>query len=335
MKNKLQLMFCFTSLAVICLFFVSTHAQSIGDRNRPADSNSGRHNIMGRVYLPDGSPARGVTVSISSADSLPISLVTDNDGVFQTGSINAGNYTVAAKVEGYPQESESFTIALDEPQGRTVSVVLHIREPGQKKGDIYSANPMFKEVPKTALEKFKKGMDKERAGDTKGAISLLQAAVTEYPGFAAAYYELGHAYVKMSELDKGLESLVKAIEIKPDYTQAKFYVGYIHYAKNNNEVAAAIFDDVLKIKDTPDAHFYLGMSLAKLHQLDAALPHLKAALAKKDDVTTALAHRTLGGIYLQKKQNADAAAELQRYLELVPNAPDADKLKATIASLRK
>jgi regulator of sirC expression with transglutaminase-like and TPR domain len=38
---------------------------------------------------------------------------------------------------------------------------------------------------------------------------------------------------------------------------------------------------------------------------------------------------------MQKKQNADAADELEKYLKLVPKAPDADKLRSTIADLRK
>jgi tetratricopeptide (TPR) repeat protein len=235
MKNKLQLMFCFTSLAVICLFSVSNFAQ---------------------------------------------------DG-------------------------------------------------GQKKGDAYSANAMFKDVPDPALEKFQKGVEKLQANDLKAALPFFESAVAEYPNFAAAYYELGNIYVKTNDLDKALRSFVKAIEIKPDYTEAKYYVGYTHFLRNNLEVAAAIFEDVLKIKDTPDAHYYLGMSLARLNQVDAAVPHLKAALAKKDDVTMALAHRTLGAIYMQKKQKAEAAAEFQHYLDLVPKAPDADKLKATVAQLKK
>jgi regulator of sirC expression with transglutaminase-like and TPR domain len=38
---------------------------------------------------------------------------------------------------------------------------------------------------------------------------------------------------------------------------------------------------------------------------------------------------------MQKKQNAEAAAELEKYVKLVPKAPDADKLKSTIADLKK
>jgi len=138
-----------------------------------------------------------------------------------------------------------------------------------------------------------------------------------------------------NDLDKALESFVKAIQTKPDYVEAKYSYGYAEYLKNNFEVAAAVFDDVLKQKDMPEAHLYLGISLVKLRNVDASIPHFKAAVVAKDDESTALAHRYLGGIYMQKKQNAEAAAELEKYVKLVPKAPDADKLKSTIADLKK
>ena len=48
-----------------------------------------------------------------------------------------------------------------------------------------------------------------------------------------------------------------------------------------------------------------------------------------------LTHKYLGGIYMQKKQNKEAIVELQKYLDLLPKAPDADKIKATISDLKK
>jgi Flp pilus assembly protein TadD len=338
MKSKLQLMFCFSSLAVICLFFISADAQGIGDRNRP--SGNGTYRIVGRVLMPNGEPASNVPVGISSMElsSGSSSTTTDADGNFDFSGLSSGNYSVTARPHGLSAESESLTIAEGVTGGQPFNVVIYLRNAGQKKGDFYSANPLFKDVPKEALDKFKKASDKVQANDAKGAVPLYEAAIAAYPNFAAAYYELGHAYVRMNELDKALAAFVKAIELKPDYSEAKYYVGYTHFLKGTDDelrIAAAIFDDVLKAKDTPDVHYYLGITLARLHYPDPAIVHLKAALAKKDNESTALAHRTLGAIYIEKKQNAEAAAELQRYLTLVPKAPDADKLKAAIADLKK
>jgi tetratricopeptide (TPR) repeat protein len=142
--------------------------------------------------------------------------------------------------------------------------------------------------------------------------------------------------LKTNDPDQALEAFVKAIAIKPDYLEAKYSVGYAQLLKKNFEVAAAVFGDVVKQKnDFPQAWMYLGVALYNLKNVDAAETAFKRAVAVKDDVDIALAHRYLGGIYLQRNRNAEAAAELQKYIDMVPKAPDADRLKNTIAELKK
>jgi Flp pilus assembly protein TadD len=313
-----------------------TLAQGIGDRNRAADSGGGTYSIQGRVYMPDGRPAQNIKVDIENPDAPSLSFYTNLDGVFQTGNIRAGNFTISATVAGLPTEREFMTIDRDTPSGRTMTVTLYLRNPGQKKGDFYSNNPNFKDVPKPALDRFKKGMEKLEKNDTKEAIAEFDAAIAAYPNFAPAYHEKGVAHLKANELDPALAAFVKAIELKPDYTEAKYSVGYVQYMKKNYEVAAAIFDDVVKAKpDMSEAEMYRGISLYYLKNVDAAEVSLKKTVAMPAGEKLPMAHLYLGQIYITKKKNAEAAAELEKYLELVPKAPNAEKLKTTIADLKK
>jgi TolA-binding protein len=319
----------------MCLSALSAHGQGIGDRNRAGDSD-GRFTIQGRVYMPDGRPAQNVKVNIENTDQPSQSYYTNMDGVFQTGTVRAGNFTISVTLEGLPTEREFLNIERDAPSGRTFSVTLFLRAPGQKKGDFYSNNPLFKDVPKPALEKFKKGVEKMEKNDAKAAAALFDEAIVAYPQFAAAYHQKGSAYLKENELDKALEAFVKAISIKPDYVEAKYSVGYTQYLKKNYEVAAAVFDDVLKQQaDMPEASMYLGISLYNLKNIDAAEVGLKKAVSAKGGEKLALAHLYLGQIYAQKKKNADAVTELEKYLQLVPKAPNADRIKSAIADLKK
>jgi TolA-binding protein len=329
MRRKLQLMFIF-----LCLGALAGYGQGIGDRNRAGDSE-GRFTITGRVYMPDGRPAANVKVDVENTDGAH-SYYTNVDGTFQTGSIKAGNYTVSVNYPGIPVEREFVTIDRDSPSGQSYNVALFLRVDGQKKGDFYSNNPLFKEVPKLALDKFKKGIEKLEKNDAKNAIALFDEALVAYPNFAPAYYQKGTAYLKENDLDKALESFVKAISINPDYFESKFSVGYTQYLKKNYEVAAAVFDDVLKQKpDMPEAEMYLGISLFNLKNLEAAEAVLKRTITAKGGERLALAHLYLGQIYIQKKKNAEAAAELEKYLELLPKAPNADRIKTAIADLKK
>ncbi|PYT01793.1 MAG: hypothetical protein DMF63_02840 [Acidobacteria bacterium] len=329
MRRKLQLMFIF-----MCLGALGVHGQGIGDRNRAGDSE-GRYTIQGRVYMPDGRPASTVKVDIDNTDGAK-SYYTNVDGTFQTGSVKAGNYTVSVTVPGLATEREFVTIDRDSPAGQSYKIALYLRVDGQKKGDFYTNNPRFKEVPKPALDKFKLGVEKLEKNDGKGAIVLFDEAIAAYPNFAIAFHQKGTAYLKQNELDKALEAFVKAVSISPDYLEAKFSVGYTQYLKKNYEVAAAVFDDVLKQQaEMPEAQMYLGISLFNLKNIDAAESVLKKTVSAKSGEKLALAHLYLGQIYAQKKKNAEAVSELEKYLELLPKAPNADRIKTAIADLKK
>jgi len=333
MRKRLQLV-CI-SACLGALFSSVALGQGIGSgRNRAGDSE-GRFTIAGRVYMPDGRPAQNVKVDVDNTDGAK-SYYTSIDGTFQTGAIKAGNYTISVTIPGLPTEREFLTIDRDSPVGQTYNVSLFLRVEGQKKGDFYSNNPLFKDVPKAALDKFKKGVEKLDKNDAKGAIPLFDEAIAAYPSFAVAHHQKGSALLRENELDKALESFVKAIELKPDYVEAKFSVGYTQYQKKNYEVAAAVFDDVLKQKaDMIDAQMYQGISLFYLKNTVAAEAVLKKTIATPAGEKMPLAHLYLGQIYAQKKKNAEAIVELEKYLELLPKAPNADRIKAAIADLKK
>ena len=328
MRKKLKLMFVLSSSAVIFATGATTNAQGIGDRNHA--QGLGGYRVSGKVYLPDGRPAVNVTVSVNGTETSNATSRTNQDGAYEITGLGAGNYAVSVRESGYKVENESITIA-GGSAGSAFTVIFHLSVVGEAK----AANPLLASVPSAAVAKFQKGMEKV-ASDPKIAVSLFDDAITSYPNFAAAYFEKGAALLKMNDSDKALECFVKAIQLKPDYIEAKYSYGYVEYLKKNYEVAAAVFDDVLKQKnDMPEAHMYLGISLYYLKNVGAAEAQLKMATAAESGERVALAHRFLGGIYAAKKQNAAAAAELQKYVDLVPKAPDADKLKATIADLKK
>jgi Tfp pilus assembly protein PilF len=331
MKSKLKLMFCFVCLSAIYAGFA--HAQGIGDRNRPL--GRGTYKIVGKVYLPDGRPASGIEVRADGAEmNSGTSTRTGIDGEFAISGLSSGNYNVVVGHKGYETETESLTIAEGMARGSTYQLVFNLRMAGQKKGDTYSMNPLFRDVPKSALDKYKKAMEKMQANDAKAAILLLDAAIAEHPSFAAAYYERGLAHMNQKNIEAAVESFAKSISIKPDYLEAKYGYGLAMFEKKNYEVSEAVFRDVLKTRDMPEAHMNLGISLFYLKDQAAAETELKTAIAANGD-KLAMAHLYLGQIYIQRKQNASAVTELEKYLELVPKAPNAERIKAAIAELKK
>ena len=84
----------------------------------------------------------------------------------------------------------------------------------------------------------------------------------------------------------------------------------------------------------PTAHYYLGLTLISTKRYADAEKEFETTIANGGE-NLALAHKYLGGLYMQnpdKKQ--EAANELEKYLTLDPKAPDAEKIKGTINNLR-
>ena len=328
---KFRLLFVLFSLIVLA---GSALGQGIGDRNRP--TSGGSHVVSGKIRLPDGTPAVNVKVLLSNTDMISSSQTTNQDGEFSFSGMPEGNYNLSIRAEGYQTESESFTIERFAAAGQGYRFDFELRLPGQARNSNSTTNPLLKDVPKDAVSKFEKGMAKAAKGDLKGAVEDFDAAIAAYPQFAAAYYEKGAALLKSNDLDNAMAAFVKAIEIKPDYVEAKYGYGMVMFQKKDYAVSAAAFNDVLQQrKDMAEAHLNLGISLFYLKNYGAAETELKSAVAASGGDKLALAHLYLGQIYSQGKKNQEAVKELEKYLELLPKAPNADRIRQAIEQLKK
>ena len=78
---------------------------------------------------------------------------------------------------------------------------------------------------------------------------------------------------------------------------------------------------------------YFGIVLAVQRKLEDGQKELELAIASNSP-EVALAHRYLAGIHLERRAYKQAAEELQKYLELVPKAADAEVLHRKIKELR-
>ena len=322
------------TLAALSLFS-AVSSQGIGDRNRAAGGD-GQYGLQGRVYLPDGKPAQNASVVVNSVDSIALKAHTDHNGMFHIGGLGAGNYSISVRVAGFPIETETVTIDRFAPAGRTFAVVVNMRPEPREASGANDSEKILAGAPRAAVDSYRKGVERIRNNDPKGAVPFLEQAVAAYPAFTQAHFDLGTAHLKQNSLDKALDAFVKVVDIDKDHIEAKYSVGYVQYLKKNYEIASAVFVDVLKQRPKlAEGYLYLGLSLYYLKDIANAESALKAAISLKDDADTALAHRFLGGMYLQTNRKAEAAGELQRYLELVPAAPDAARLRSTIEELRR
>ncbi len=217
----------------------------------------------------------------------------------------------------------------------TLQVYLTPKKSESDRGKPGVLNAALANVPKPALDLYNKAMDLSRDKNTwNQAIDQLKAAIALYPSFGLAYSEMGVLYLKLKQPDKALDALGTALKLMPnDYATLLTY-GMILYDRQQFPAAEVEFRKAVeKNHVSPSGHLYLAMILLKRQALDEAEREFKDALQYGGD-DVAIAHYYLGGIYWGRKEYKQAADELETYLKLVPNAPDSERLRATIKEFR-
>ncbi len=340
-RSLLALVFALLVIPYCCAPAYAQGVDSMG--------TGGLHRIQGRIYFPSGrrSDVTNIKVTLESTSSERIFVIADMNGSFSFTNLAAGNYTIT--VDAGPEYEAAKENVLIEGVGssrtnnsvdfarsnvpRTFSVMINLQAKPVAGNKPAVVNAALASVPKAAADAYRSALEFGKAGETRKAIDALKTALSLYPNFVLALNELGVQYLKVGETGKAVEALRNAVTLQPDdFTPRLNYGIALLEAKNPGAAEEQLRLAVAKNGSSWSAHMYLGVALIGLRRLSEAEEELRSAL----DIggrKVGLPHYWLGGIYWQRNEYARAASELEQYLELVPNAPNADRIRGTIKEL--
>jgi tetratricopeptide (TPR) repeat protein len=343
------------TLAIIFLFLtpvLPVYAQG----GVESTGTGGGHKIQGRIYFPSGrrSDANSVKVILESTSSERLFVLADLNGSFAFQSLSPGSYYLTVEAgDDYEPARESVVIEGFSIRNRTIpaselaranvprtfNVIFNLRLKRRKGASSDAAKPgvydaSLANLPKPAVDLYQKALDSIRANDSKKAVEQLKEAISYYPEFALALNELGVQYLRLGQVDKALEALRSSLRIKPDEFTPRLNYAIALLEKKETAEAEAQLRQALARNDTSwTAHMYLGITLISLRKYDEAEKELQRALSIGGD-NLSLPHYYLGGIYWHVGNHKRAADELEKYLQLAPKAPEAERIRATIKDLR-
>jgi len=314
---------------------------------RASTGTGGNHVIQGKVFFPSGRRADGtIQVKLTSLNSAEITAIADSSGSFTFAGLSPGNYTVIVNAgDQYEIAREGVTIDSDPNLSRqgiilnsgsrryTVMVTLQSKPDPKNSTKPGVINASLADVPEDARAMFQKALDLIKAGEAQRAIENLKNAVSLYPKFPVALNELGVQYLKLGEAAKAVEPLRSASKLSPDAFTPRLNLGIALLECRQLAEAEIELRAALKISSTPTAHMYLGLTLVSARRFDEAQQELETAISTGGE-NLAQAHRYLGGLYWKKSDYRRAIDELESYLRLTPNAPDAEIVRRTIGELR-
>ncbi|MCP5116330.1 MAG: tetratricopeptide repeat protein, partial [bacterium] len=190
-------------------------------------------------------------------------------------------------------------------------------------------------APKKARKAYEKGVKEAQKKKWEKAEKELSKATTEYPEYAAAWQTLGQVYEAQKKPAEAREAYAKALAADEKFINPYIRLALMDAKEQKWQEVADTTGRVLKLNpfDFPDAYFYNSVANLNLNQLTAAEKSAREAIKLKAYQKFPQVENVLGLALAQQGSYAEASEHLKKYLELFPDAHNAEVTRKQIAQL--
>lgn len=303
-------------------------------------SVAGTITVYGQVYGPDGRPfKKPIRLELKSELMVRPSeyVYTDSEGRFTMYNIvPETRYTlyVEGDDETYLSGETPFRVSGPRPQVRVYLTGRH-KPPGTRPpGDAVSVAALKVAIPPEALAEFEAATSSLRADKVQEARQHLERALEIFPDYVDARNELAILWMRENRFEEAEVHLRRALETDSGAVRPMFNLGLCLHRRQRFADAVPYLEKALQLEPSNvQGQLQLGMTLFMADDLARAEPALSRAymLGGKD---AARAQYYLARIYLQRKDYARAAAALETYLKDNPEDPNAAQLRGKLIQIR-
>jgi hypothetical protein len=298
--------------------------------------------VVGSIRDDTGRVVSTVRVSLEDENSQPIRTVfSDSSGRFQFRGLRAGSYRVRIETPGLPFEPavvavdlQSMTNSRINPS-RTedttpVDIVLRRKKApaGSPPAIVFS-----QEIPPPAREEFNRGASMIGKDPETGIKSLIKA-IEIFPDYFEALELLGTQYVKLEQFENAAPVLVRALTVNEKAASSMYALGVAYLKlKQFNESLEWLQKAVAVDSGNPNVHMMLGLAYGNTNQLDQSETAFKTAY-QLGGATVADAHLYLAGLYNKRERFGEAWRELELYLKEAKGLKNPAQIKEMINKLK-
>ena len=177
-----------------------------------------------------------------------------------------------------------------------------------------------------------------KAGRHDEAIAKFQEVIAKVPTCADCYYNIGVSQMAKQQQEEAEASFKKAIELKPDNSDAYTALANLYNSQKKFDLAAEASANAAKYAGAggggnAESSYNQGVILFNAGKFAEAKTQFEAAT--KADPNHAMAQYQLGMTALNLGQIPDAVAALEAYLKVDPNGPKAAEVKAALPALQQ
>jgi tetratricopeptide (TPR) repeat protein len=278
----------------------------------------GMGRISGKVSDEGGAPIEGVQVT-ATMGSGRFTAKTNRKGEWALGGLGRGEWAVDFEKEGYEKRSISVGIS-DMARIPAIPIVL------KKAAPVVDPNTEIKVELEKAAQLLRGGKNAE----ARGAYEALMA---KYPEAYQLHPLIARTYSAENNHEKAIEHLRRALVKQPESVEWKLLLGselaMAGKAEEAKTVMASI--DESKVKDaTP--YLNIGITLYNANKTKEAQAWFDKTISLFPSQGDGYYYRGL--THLQLGNNDAAQADLTKFLELAPSAPEAEMAKKILAQLK-
>ena len=264
--------------------------------------------VSGRVLLEDSRPAR-VEVELRCGEKTA-RVEADEQGRFSFDLAGGRDCEVTAFAAGYM--SQSLAVQRLPLRPEIPGLVLH--RTGKWQGDTLSVTSVS--APDVATRAFAAAIE---ASDLAGAAALLEEAVSSYPSYAEAWFELGRAHLARSDFYGAKEALASAIAADPWFVPPFEPLLLLESASQSWEEVRRLARLLLHINpNLPGANYHLGLASFRLGDTESAERATERIENGPDAVRFAGLYHLRGLLLAARGERQAAQSAFRRYLELEP-----------------
>jgi Flp pilus assembly protein TadD len=288
--------------------------------------------ITGTVVDAQGNPVADAKITIEQTDGVTRKFETKSDkkGSFIQIGLQSASFKVTAEAKA---GTATANTRVSQRGPSTVKLII---------GAGATGDPAVAARTAELRKAFDEGVALSREGKYDDSVAAFNRAVALNPKCQDCFYNIGFAYAQKKDYAQAEENYKKAIEVKPDYTEAYNGLANIYNAQRKFDLAAEASAKASQLSaaapgalqgGNADALYNEGVILWNGGKIPDAKAKFQAAIAA--NANHAESHYQLGMALVNEGKLAEAGAEFNTYLKLSPEGANAATAKALVAQLPK
>jgi tetratricopeptide (TPR) repeat protein len=308
-------------VALVLVVLVNVLTPSRASATTPESNEQewrGMGRVSGKITDESGAPVEGAEV-VATMGGGRFAAKTNRKGEWALGGLGRGEWAIDVTKDGYEKRSISVSVS-DSTRIPPIPIVL------KKAAPLVDPNAEIK----VELEKASQLLS---AGKNAEARAAYEALLGKYPEAYQLHALIARTYSAEKQHDKAIEHLKTALAKQPDNVEWRLLLGSEQAVAGKAEEAKATLAsiDESKVKDSTP-YLNIGITLYNANQPKEAQAYFEKAITLFPKQGDAYYYRGL--THLQLGDNDAAKSDLTKFLELSPNAPEAEMAKKILAQLR-